>query len=180
MRYRRSKSQGATYFFTLVTHERKKLLCHGDNAGLLKKAFEIVKARHPFTVEAIVLLPDHLHCIWTMPPGDGDFSKRWMLIKSTFTRTCIDPCPSAVSQTKERKRERNIWQRRFWEHEIRDEVDYKRHVDYIHYNPVKHGLTLSPVAWQYTSFHRYVKMGAYHPDWGAREQIDFEQEIGNE
>jgi len=180
MLYRRSQTPGAMFFFTVVTHERKKTLCLGDNPHLLKQAFATVKARHPFTIDAIVLLPDHLHCIWTLPPGDKDFSKRWMLIKSNFTRACYDPCKSGANPSRILKREQNVWQRRFWEHQIRDERDFARHVEYIHYNPVKHGLAQSPLAWKYSSFHRYVKNCIYPQDWGAREQIVLDDLIGRE
>lgn len=167
-------------FFPVVTHERKKILCLGDNPHLLKHAFATVKARHPFTIDAIVLLPDHLHCIWTLPPEDKDFSKRWMLIKSNFTRTCYDPCKSGVGPSRILKREQNVWQRRFWEHQIRDERDFTRHVEYIHYNPVKHGLVQSPSAWKYSSFHRYVKNSVYPQDWGANGEIKIGAAIGHE
>ena len=180
MRYRRSNTPGATYFFTVVTHERKKTLCLRENPRLLKKAFATVQERHPFKVEAIVLLPDHLHCLWTMPPNDNDYSNRWMLIKSAFTRTCCDPVQSVLRSSRVLKREQNIWQRRFWEHQIRHDQDYLNHADYIHYNPVKHGLARSPLEWQYSSFHRHVKEGFYHPDWGARNQITFNGAIGHE
>ena len=145
MRYRRSQIPGATFFFTLVTYERKKMLCLGENPGLLRQAFEAVKNKHPFVVDAIVLLPDHLHCLWTLPPGDNEYSKRWMLIKSNFTRTCLDPFESRPRESRVAKREQYVWQRRFWEHQIRDDADFKQHVEYIHYNPVKHGLTSSPL-----------------------------------
>jgi REP-associated tyrosine transposase len=180
MRYKRSNTPGATYFFTVVTCERKRMLCHGENPHLLKKALETVKDRHPFTIDAIVLLPDHLHCLWTLPPGDDDFSNRWMSVKSAFTRTCNDPLQSAPGPSRIMKRERNIWQRRFWEHQIRNDEDRKRHIDYIHYNPVKHGLATSPLAWRFSSFHRYVKEGVYHPEWGAKERISFDKAIGRE
>ncbi len=180
MRYKRSNASGATYFFTVVTHERRRLLCDGENPHLLKAAFETVRERHPFTIDAIVLLPDHIHCLWTLPRNDDDFSNRWMLIKGIFTRTCNDPLQSAPSPSRTMKRERNIWQRRFWEHQIRDDDDRKRHTDYIHYNPVKHGLAASPFAWCFSSFHRLVKEGVYHPEWGAKDQIDFDKTIGRE
>lgn len=180
MRYKRSNTPGATYFFTVVTHERKNILCHGENPRLLKNAFETVKDRHPFAIDAIVLLPDHLHCLWTLPPDDDDFSNRWMLIKSVFLRTCNDPLQSAPNQSRIMKRERNIWQRRFWEHQIRDDEDRMRHTDYIHYNPVKHGLATSPLAWRFSSFHRYVKSGVYPLEWGAKDRITFEGTIGHE
>lgn len=180
MRYRRSQTPGAAFFFTVVTHERKKILLWGENPRVLKQAFETTKARHPFAVDAIVVLPDHLHCLWTLAPGDNDFSKRWMLIKSNFTRMCHDPYRSERSASRIVKREQYIWQRRFWEHQIRDDVDFARHVEYIHYNPVKHGLAKSPLGWKYSSFHRYVKEGKYHREWGAEERIVPDEGIGNE
>ncbi|MBI4715092.1 MAG: transposase [Nitrospirae bacterium] len=123
----------------------------------MRQVFESVQERHPFKIEAWVLLPDHLHCLWTLPPGDTDYSTRWMLVKSRFTRECTDPSRSAFSVSRERKREQYVWQRRFWEHQIRDERDFKAHVEYIHYNPVKHGLVASPKNWPHSSFHRYVR-----------------------
>jgi putative transposase len=180
MRYKRSTAAGATYFFTVVTHKRKKILCLGDNPQLLKNAFETVKDRRTFTIDAIVLLPNHLHCLWTLPPDDNDFSNRWMWIKSAFTRTCFDPFRSAVSKSRITKREQNVWQRRYWEHQIRDEEDCSRHMDYIHYNPVKHGLAVSPLAWRCSSFHRYVRAGAYHREWGSKDGIQLDTDIGHE
>ncbi len=180
MRYRRSQTPGATFFFTVVTYNRKRILCLGDNSFRLRRSMEAVKADHPFTIDAIVLLPEHLHCIWTLPQGDNDFSKRWMLIKSKFTRVCDDPFKGTPSSSRIEKRERNIWQRRFWEHQIRDEIDYKRHVDYVHYNPVKHGLVKAPVDWKFSSFHRYVNNGIYHRDWGANLEIVIDAKIGRE
>jgi putative transposase len=147
---------------------------------LLKKTFKAVQTRHPFTIDAIVLLPDHLHCLWTLPPGDSDFSTRWMLIKSTFTRTCYDPLQTERRQSEILKREQNLWQRRFWEHQIRDDEDMIRHADYIHYNPVKHGLVGSPHAWEYSSLHRCVREGIYPPDWGVSQPVTFDGAIGNE
>jgi len=180
MRYRRSQAPGATYFFTVVTHDRKKILCLDENPGLLKRSFEAVRGKHPFTLDAIVLLPDHLHCLWTLPPGDNDYSKRWMLIKSGFTRTCHDPFKSEYQASRADKREQYVWQRRFWEHQIRNDMDFMRHVEYIHYNPVKHGLATAPIEWRYSSFQRYVKEGKYRADWGAKDDISFDRFIGRE
>jgi putative transposase len=180
MRYRRSQTPGATYFFTVVTYDRRKLLCLGENPALLKQAIAAVKTNHPFTIDAIVLLPDHFHCIWTLPPGDGDFSKRWMLIKSKFTRICEGPFEETVNLSRRDKREKGVWQRRFWEHQIRDDLDFKRHVEYIHYNPVKHGLVKAPVDWKFSSFKRYVDDGKYHRDWGANREVELGADIGRE
>jgi putative transposase len=180
MRYRRSQTPGAAYFFTVVTHGRKKLLCLGENPARLKQAIAAVKAAHPFSVDAIVLLPDHLHCIGTLPPGDNDFSKRWMLIKSKFTRVCDDPFEATVNSSRRDKREQGIWQRRFWEHHIRDDLDFKRHVEYSHYNPVKHGLVKTPIDWRLSSFKRFVADGKYHRDWGANGEVELDADIGRE
>lgn len=180
MEYRRSRMAGGTYFFTVVTHQRRKFLCDTENVNLLRDVNRRVKRRHPFKIDAIVLLPDHLHCIWTLPDGDRDFSKRWRLIKSYFTRGCDDRYKLNPSKSREKKKEQTLWQRRFWEHKIRDEDDMIRHVEYIHYNPVKHGLTKSPTDWGYSSFHRYVDAGLYDAAWGANEEISFDAEIGSE
>ncbi|MEM9118698.1 MAG: transposase [Cyanobacteria bacterium P01_F01_bin.56] len=125
-----------------------------------------------FNVEAIVVLPDHLHCIWTLPAGDADFSTRWRLVKSHFTRHCPEQYKQARSLSRRHKQEQAVWQRRFWEHQIRDEPDFARHVDYIHINPVSHGLVRAPIEWPYSSFHRFVEQGFYSLDWGKSEEIE--------
>ena len=129
----------------------------------------------------MVVLPDHLHALWTLPPGDSDFSTRWMLVKSAFSRRYTQttelraPGPSRV-----RRREQAIWQRRFWEHQIRDERDLASHVDYIHYNPVKHGYVSAAKDWPYSSFHRYVRLGLCPLDWGAPAPPSFPEGVGME
>lgn len=180
MRYRRSRTAGATFFFTVVTYQRKKVLCLDENANLVKQAFATVKERHPFKIDAIALLPDHIHCIWTLPQDDRDFSNRWMLIKSYFTRQCKESNKNDITASRISKREQCVWQRRFWEHQIRDEKDFKAHVDYIHYNPVKHGLVKSPKDWLYSSFHREVKAGMYDNDWGVNNEVEFDAGVGHE
>ena len=180
MQYRRARTAGGTYFFTLVTYNRRKFLCEPENIVLLRVAFRYVMARHPFKIEAIVVLPDHLHCIWTLPEGDSEFSTRWRLIKSYFTRKCDATYRGRVSISRERKGEQAVWQRRFWEHQIRDERDFVRHVEYIHYNPVKHGLVKAPREWPYSSFHRYVQKGIYDAAWGDGDEIVFPVGIGSE
>ena len=117
-------------------------------------------------MDAFVILPEHIHCVWTLPGGDNDFSTRWRLVKSFFTKRC--------------EAGKEIWQKRFWEHQIRDDVDFARHVEYIHYNPVKHGHVASPFEWEHSSFREFVRKGIYHPDWGAGERIEFDIGIGNE
>ena len=135
-KYRRYRLKGGCYFFTVAIAERSGSLLT-DNIDELRGAFRKVKKAHPFTMEAVVILPDHLHCIWTLPDGDDDFSTRWRQIKAAFSRQL--PRTERRSDSRVNKGERGIWQRRFWEHAIRDELDYQRHVDYIHYNPRRMG-----------------------------------------
>lgn len=171
---------GATYFFTVVTYRRQAVFDTPETISLLRDALRVVKTNHPFSIEAIAVLPNHLHCIWTLPSGDADFSTQWRLIKSTFSRSCPDRYKRHRDSARLRKQEQAIWQRRFWEHQIRDERDLRQHVDYIHYNPVRHGLVDSPRAWPYSSFHRHVEGGHYASDWGASEPISFKDNIGHE
>jgi putative transposase len=167
MQYRRAKTPGATYFFTVVTFRRRKILTEPENRDLLRTAFQITKTRHPFTINAFVLLPEHLHCIWTLPPDDKDYSMRWNAIKGYFSRHCLDKYKTLPSTAQKRKRAQTVWQPRFWEHQIRDERDYENHCDYIHWNPVKHGLVSRVGDWSYSSFHRFVQLGIYPQNWAA-------------
>ena len=172
MQYRRFYQSGARYFFTVVTENREPLLI--ENIERLRAAFRLCLSRYPFEIEAIVVLPDHLHTVWRLPEGDGDFSRRWMVIKRKFSAGL----PSrVVSDSKTKKREKGIWQRRFWEHCIRDENDWRRHVDYIHFNPVKHGYVSAPQDWLHSSFNQAVRKGWYEP--GVLLEDDF-KEIDNE
>ena len=154
--YRRSRIAGVSYFFTVNLADRTQFLLT-DHIALLRSAFEYTRERHPFVVDAIVILPEHLHAIWTLPEGDGDFALRWRLIKTEFSRGL----PHGESRTNSRqgKGERGIWQRRYWEHLIRDDADFSRHVDYIHINPIKHRLVSRVADWPHSSFHRYVREG---------------------
>jgi putative transposase len=146
----------------------------------LREIIHDVRSIHPFSVEAFVLLPEHLHCIWRLPEGDSDYSLRWALIKKGFTRKVKEWLEIPVSTASQRKRnEGAIWQRRFWEHMIRDGDDFVRHVEYIHYNPVKHGLVSAPKDWPHSTFSRYVEKGLYSADWGALP-IEFPDNIGHE
>jgi len=131
----------------------------------LLAAFRYAQERHSFAVDATVVLPDHLHSIWTLPEGDADFALRWRLIKSTFSRAL--PRGEETSTSRFRRGERGIWQRRYWEHTIRDEKDFARHVDYIHFNPVKHGHVSRVCEWPFSSFHKMVRLGVYPKDWGG-------------
>ena len=166
MRYRRVYVEGASYFFTVNLAERNSQLLT-EHVGLLRNSFRIVKAAHPFIIDAIVIMPNHLHTIWTLPVDDSDFSTRWGLIKAGFSRKL--PSSERISNSRRSKGERGIWQPRFWEHLIIDDDDFQHHVDYIHYNPVKHGFVKSVVEWPYSSFHRYVRLGLLSIDWAGAE-----------
>jgi len=180
MHYRRATTSGATYFFTVVTYQRQVVFDTSETISLLRHAFRAVKTNHPFSMDAIAILPDHLHCVWTLPPNDADFSMRWRLIKSTFSQSCPDRYKRYRSPARLRKQEQAIWQRRFWENQIRDERDLRQHMDYIHYNPVRHGLVNSPYAWPFSSFRQHVVRGYYDADWGAGDPVLFENSIGYE
>lgn len=162
MRYRRAQVPGGTYFFTVCLADRTQdlLTAHID---ILRQSMRQVRVDHPFDILAIVVLPDHLHCLWQLPVGDRDYPTRWALIKSGFSRQL--PCGETISLSRHLKRERGIWQRRFWEHCISDEEDLQRHVDYIHYNPVKHGHAARPVDWSFSSIHRAIRLGQVPADW---------------
>ncbi|MGF1571086.1 MAG: transposase [Nodosilinea sp.] len=178
MHYRRAKTPGATYFFTVVTYNRQPLFHSIETVALLRQAFHTVKAQSPFTIDAIVVLPDHIHSIWTLPEEDADFSSRWQRIKARFSLQCPEAYKQRRSISRQHKGEQAIWQRRFWEHQIRNEADFSQHVDYIHYNPVKHGLVGAPRDWPHSSFHRYVADGVYPADWGAAEVIEVDEKVG--
>lgn len=152
MRYRRLYQGGGCYFFTVVTAGRRPPLGNHETVRLLRQVFATVRARYPFTIDAAVILPNHLHCVWTLPTGDADFSTRWRLIKTCFS--------------KRHATENACWQPRFWEHAIRGEQDFANHLDYVHFNPVKHGLGDTPIDWPFTSLHQYIARGDYPPDWG--------------
>lgn len=135
--------------------------------------------RRPFVVDAITIMPDHLHAIWSLPEGDADYPMRWRNIKRAFTARIPPAERPVVFASRQRKGEQAIWQRRFWEHRIRDDEDFGRHVDYIHYNPVRHGYVTCPVEWPYSSIHRYIRQFVLAPNWGC-EPVDFPEGIGHE
>ncbi len=166
MEYRRANIKGGTYFFTVNLAERRRTLLV-DEIDTLREVIRTVKTKHPFHIDAMVVLPDHLHALWTLPEGDNDFPMRWMLIKSGFSRRIKKG--ERIGISRKRKGERGIWQRRYWEHCIRDDRDYQHHVHYIHYNPVKHGFVDKAVNWPYSSIHRYVESGMIPKDWGISE-----------
>ena len=169
MQYRRAFVAGGKYFFTVNLLERDKSL-FTDHIDLLKTAFRKVKLAHPFDIDAIVVLPDHLHTIWTLPENDFDFATRWRLIKSHFSRGL--PSTERINNSRKQKSERGIWQRRYWEHLIRDDLDYARHVDYIHYNPVKHGYVDKAFDWPYSSIHKFIERNMGSSDWGVGKTIN--------
>jgi len=164
--YIRAKFQGGYYFFTVVTYRRRKLFKAASARRYLKQAIRQTQSKRPFEMVALCLLPDHIHCLWKLPAGDGDFSTRWSSIKGLFSRQYLRDhyCPSAATASRRRKGEVCLWQRRFWEHQIRDEKGLQKHVDYIHYNPVKHGLVKRVEDWPWSTYHRYVKEGFYKDD----------------
>ena len=170
-RYRRANVAGATYFFTVVSYRRQAILCDEPIRTALRQAIKQVQSLRPFTIDAWVLLPDHLHCIWTLPESDSDFATRWSMIKRKVSLACASRYKREdwITPSKRKHRESTIWQRRYWEHQIRDDGDFMRHVDYIHYNPVKHGHCERAALWPYSTFCRYVKQGTYPVDWGAAD-----------
>ena len=171
-RYRRNR-EGSLFFFTLVTHQRRGILTTESGRSALREAIQTVRKEHPFQIQAIVLLPDHLHAVWELPRNDNDYSTRWRLIKSRFTRRWIQLGGESGLVTSSRKRsgEQAVWQRRFYEHTCRDEADVTRCIEYIHMNPVKHGLAQRAVDWPWSSFHRYVRAGRYPPGWGGSPEL---------
>lgn len=166
MHYRRAISPGGTLFFTVVTHHRRPVLVSAQAVEVLRAAFRSIRQSRSFEIDAMVVMPDHLHCIWTMPPDDADFATRWRLIKTWFTKHGPPELRAAPDPARSTKNEQAVWQHRYWEHCIRDDHDYTRHVDYIHYNPVKHGLASSASDWPYSSFKRHVAAGIYPANWG--------------
>ena len=172
--YRRNRVPGGTYFFTATLADRcsRILIEHIDD---LRAAFRVVRRERPFQIEAIVVLPDHLHTIWTLPENDVDYPTRWRAIKSQFIRRIRT---QGVSLQANSKGGYALWQRRYWEHTIRDDDDLRKHIDYIHYNPVKHGLVSRVSDWPYSSFHRYVRRGWLSRDWATPVHTDDSHSYG--
>ena len=162
--YRRAFVPGGCWFFTVNLLERRKSLLV-DHIETLRLAVAATRKNLPFTIDALVVLPDHLHAVLTLPPGDADFSTRWRLIKNRFAREL--PKQERLSPVRTARRERGIWQRRFWEHLIRDEGDYARHIEYCYINPLKHRLVTRIGDWPHSSFHRDVRAGLFPADWAG-------------
>lgn len=167
--YRRNFILGGTSFFTVNLADRRSRLLT-DQIDLLRAAFRYTAARHAFGIDAIVIMPEHLHAIWHLPPGDADYALRWRLVKTYFSRNL--PALESRSPSRAAKGERGIWQRRYWEHTLRDEADYARHVDYIHFNPMKHGRVARVQDWPYSSFHRHVRDGCYPAHWAGEGALE--------
>jgi putative transposase len=174
VKYRRNCVPGGTFFFTVTLGDRRSSALV-EHVKLLRAAFRKVRGERPFIVDAIVILPDHLHAIMTLPPGDADFSDRWRRVKGVFTRSIM---AAGVPVSRDHRGEYSLWQRRFWEHTIRDDGDFERCADYIHFNPVKHRLVSSPAAWPFSSLHRYVRAGVLARDWGGGGLADDNADFG--
>jgi putative transposase len=162
----RSFVPGGTYFFTVSLADRESHMLVRE-IQRLRTAYAAVQSRYPFETRAICVLPDHLHTVWQLPEGDADFPLRWQQIKSGFSEGL--PASANTSESQAARRERGIWQRRFWEHQIRDADDLVRHVDYVHFNPVKHGCAKQVRDWPFSSFHRWVRRGELPAKWGLVE-----------
>ena len=162
--YRRNRVAGGTYFFTvnLLDRNRPLLIEHIED---LRHAVRRVRELMPFYIDAWVVLPEHMHAVWTLPQGDADYSRRWQAIKMAFSRRVMTG--EALSASRRGRGERGIWQRRYWEHTIRNDRDYSVHMDYVHFNPVKHGLVPDAASWPFSSFHRCVALGLYPPTWAG-------------
>jgi putative transposase len=172
--YRRWYVPGGTFFFTVVTQDRVPIFRDPRAVSLLGEVMRTVRAKYPFSTIAVVVLPDHIHCVWSLPAVDADYAGRWRWIKGAFTERWLPGGGTEASRTRSRMRkgEHGVWQRRFWEHHLQDELDLERHVDYIHYNPVKHGHAERPVDWPWSSFGRHVQLGQYPSDWGTVKPIE--------
>ncbi|MDB5816180.1 MAG: transposase [Rhodocyclales bacterium] len=173
--YRRAWQPGGTYFFTVTLLQRQGNDLLTRHIDVLRAAIRKVRARFPFEIHGWVVLPEHMHCVIELPEGDADFAVRWMRIKQEFSLGI--PQGEQRSKTRERRHERGIWQHRFWEHLIRDEADFNAHMDYVHVNPVKHGLVTRVVDWPYSTFHKLVAEGVYSDDWGGG---DIPENVGAE
>jgi putative transposase len=168
--YRRAWHPGGTYFFTVNLLQRQGNDLLVRHVELLREVVVSVRHRHPFKVHGWVVLPDHLHCVIELPAHDADFANRWRLIKMGFSKGL--PQVERRSSVRVRRGERGIWQRRYWEHLIRDDADFRAHMDYVHFNPVKHGLVKQVCEWPYSTFHRLVEQGVYPLDWAGGDDSD--------
>jgi putative transposase len=168
--YRRANMPGGTYFFTVVTERRQRVLTDPAMRLALREAIAAVRTTRPFVIDGWVLLPDHLHTIWTLPPNDADFATRWRLIKSHVTRACGKYYlqPEFLTARRRLKKYSSLWQHRYWEHQIRSEYDFQKCMDYLHWNPVKHDVVQRVADWPWSSFHRHAAAGVYPRNWACR------------
>ena len=169
--YRRNRIPGGTYFFTVNLLQRNSQLLV-EHIESLREAIRMVRKNKPFHIDCWVVLPEHMHCIWTLPVGDADYASRWKAIKTAFSKTI--PKTEHLSAVRLAKGERGIWQRRYWEHTIKNDADYAAHMHYVHINPLKHGLVKRVADWPYSSFHHWVKMGVYAEDWAGDGRVEIE------
>lgn len=165
-RYRRALAEGGTFFFTINAYKRQKILTHPNALAALREATEKVRAERPFEIDAWVVLPDHMHMVMTLPDGDTDYSTRLSIIKRLTSRKASHLVGVTQTASSSRRKESGFWQRRFWEHQIRDDLDFEKHMNYAHYNPVKHGYVKSAKDWPHSTFHRHVALGHYQENWG--------------
>jgi putative transposase len=181
MHYRRATVPGASYFFTLITYQRKRLFADSGNVERWHNAVAKVQRTRPFVVEAEVVMPEHMHMIWTLPENDADYATRIRLIKTAFTKD-LPPqvCGLTTNASRASKRERDVWQRRYWEHVIRDDRDFSAHLDYIHLNPVQHELVARPSDWPHSTFGIWLERGVYDPWWGIDEMPPLPDRVGRE
>jgi len=170
--YRRARVPGASYFFTVVTYRRRRILTTPAAIRALRESIAVVRQHMAFSIDAWVVLPDHMHAMWTLPAADHDYSRRWGHIKAEFVRRSGLPHRSRSGAGA------CIWQPRFWEHVIRDERDWQAHMDYLHYNPVKHGWVERVADWRHSSFHRCVQRGWHEADWGSTEPSGPDSDCG--
>ncbi len=173
--YRRAHTPGGTFFFTVKTEHNAPVIAEQQFVALLEEVIREVMQLWPFEIKAIVLFPDHLHAIWSLPPGDVDYPKRWGWLKKEFTKRHLElgGHEQSTSSSRKRYRRRGVWQRRYWEHTIEDEDDFETHIDYVHWNPVKHQYVSCPVDWPHSSFHRWVAKGVYQENWGCGHKEPF-------
>jgi len=181
MRYRRVTVAGACYFFTVVTHRRQALFADAQAVEMLQEAIQGIREKRPFVLEAQLVLPDHIHVLWTLPEDDCDYSTRWRLIKEAFTRAYASRYRMPERDERRRARgEHAIWQRRYWEHLIRNDRDFTTHLEYIHLNPVRHGLVTAPRDWPHSTFLSWVARGSYDVTWGSDEMPVLPAWVGRE
>ena len=178
--YRRAIAPGGTFFFTVVTYRRRSIFDQPEGRKILREVVQEVREQYPFIIDAWVLLPEHMHCIWTLPQESSNFSIRWNRIKSGFSKKAksVYHLEEWMNDSKRKHREATIWQRRFWEHQIRNDWEYQVYMDHTHFNPVKHGLVEMVIDWPYSSFHRYVRLGIYPEQWGGTTDRSSEYRFG--